>query len=252
MRRGFPPAAGRLAAIAVCLVVFALSGCIRHPSPPPPSRPGAPRPYKVMGRWYQPLNHSSGFTQKGIASWYGRQFHGRKTANGERYDMYAISAAHKTLPLGTWVRVHNLTNNRILDVRINDRGPFVRNRIIDLSYGAARKLGVVGPGTAPVEIVALGKAGKPRPDGRPTYRPVPYQQGTFTIQVGAFADRKNAEQFVRRLGQTYVNAHISRYDTGEAVLYRVRVGACHTLTRAEKYERYLVQNGFPDAFTVAE
>ena len=100
-------------------------------------KPATQKSYKVMGKWYHPVAQSDGFTQKGKASWYGKKFHGRKTANGERYDMYGLSAAHKTLPLGTWVRVNNRDNDRTLDVRLNDRGPFVRGRIIDLSYGAA-------------------------------------------------------------------------------------------------------------------
>jgi rare lipoprotein A len=112
--------------------------------------------------WYQPLPHARDFRQRGEASWYGRDFHGRQTASGEIYDMYAMTAAHKTLPLGTYVRVQNRDNNKTVDVRVNDRGPFVRGRIIDLSYTAAHKIGVVGPGTAAVEIAALGAATKPR------------------------------------------------------------------------------------------
>ncbi|MEA3231408.1 MAG: septal ring lytic transglycosylase RlpA family protein, partial [Thermodesulfobacteriota bacterium] len=161
-------------------------------------------------------------------------------------------AAHKTLPLDTWVRVHNLENGKSLDVRINDRGPFVRGRIIDLSYGAAKKIDLVGPGTARVKIIALGKAGKPQPDGHLTYQPVAYNRGNFTIQVGAFTDRYNAEQFVRTLDAAYVNAHMVTDKEGGEPYYRVRVGKCSTLTQAAEYENYLVKNGFPDAFTVAE
>jgi rare lipoprotein A len=237
---------------AVGFVGIAGSGCTRQSPPTRPSTPGSPKPYKVMGHWYQPLSDSNGFKQKGLASWYGKKFHGRKTSNGERYNMYGISAAHKTLPLGTWVRIRHLGNGRTLDVRINDRGPFVRGRIVDLSYGAARKLGIIGPGTARVEIVALGKAGPPQADGHPTYQSVDYQHGNFTIQVGAFADRQNAEQFVQQLDKTYLNAHITPYNDGQAVFYRVRVGKCHTLTQAAEYENHLAKNGFPDAFTVAE
>jgi len=257
MHRHDNPFSGRRALVLFLLMVFGLatagiSGCTRKTPPPRPSTPGAPKPYKVMGSWYQPLAHSDGFRQRGLASWYGKKFHGRKTANGELYNMYGVSAAHKTLPLGTWVRVRHLKNNRTLDVRINDRGPFVRGRIIDLSFGAAKKLGIVGPGTARVEIVALGKAGKPRPDGRPTYQPVAYDRGNFTIQVGAFTDRQNAEKFVRQLDKTYLNAHITTYDDGQTVFYRVRVGKCDTLAKAAEYENHLINHGFPDAFTVAE
>jgi rare lipoprotein A len=118
------------------------------------SRPNYPKPYKISGKWYQPLPYARGYRERGLASWYGKKFHGRKTANGETYNMYGISAAHKTLPLGTYVTVKNLDNGKTLVVRINDRGPFVKGRIIDLSYGAAKKLGVVGPGTARVDVLA--------------------------------------------------------------------------------------------------
>ena len=123
-------------------------------SPPPPAKPGHPKPYKVLGKWYQPLPHSDGFRQRGLASWYGRDFHGKKTSSGEIYNMHAMTAAHKTLPLGTYVRVYNLENKRSTLVRINDRGPFVRGRIIDLSYSAAKEVGIVGPGTARVSLRA--------------------------------------------------------------------------------------------------
>ncbi len=251
LRIGRAKTALRLFAM-IGFVVIVGSSCTRQSPPTRPSTPGSPKPYKVMGHWYQPLSDSDGFKQRGLASWYGKKFHGRSTSNGERYNMYGVSAAHKTLPLGTWVRIHNLGNGRTLDVRINDRGPFVRGRIIDLSYGAAKKLGIVGPGTARVEIVALGKAGPPQPDGRPTYQAVDYQRGNFTIQVGAFTERLNAEQFVRKLGKIYRNAHMVPYNDGQTVFYRVRVGTCHTLDQAAEYENYLVSHGFPDAFTVAE
>ena len=186
-----------------CLLAAALAalgGCATKTVPPPakPSpdvaRPSKPKPYKVLGQWYTPMADARGFQQRGIASWYGEDFHGRQTSNGETYDMYGISAAHKTLPLGTYVRVVNLDNNRSLDVRINDRGPFVHGRIIDLSYGAARKLGVVGPGTAPVEIVALGTPAPGTSPDKPGYLPVDYYSGNFTFQVGAFVDRANAQR----------------------------------------------------------
>ena len=168
--------------------------------------------------------------------------------------MHELTAAHTILPLGTWVRVHNLDNDRELDVRINDRGPFVRGRIIDLSYKAASTLGVVGPGTAPVEIVALGKsAGEPTgPSGKRQYIPVPYDQGPFTVQVGAFLDRRNADRLKQRLNESYPNAHVVTFDGGTAVYYRVRVGRYTSLEAVTNFERTLVQNGFRDAMVVAE
>jgi rare lipoprotein A len=191
------------------------------------------------------------FRQQGIASWYGKEFHGRKTSNGETYDMYGLSAAHKTLPLGTWVKVRNLENGRRLDLRINDRGPFVRGRVIDLSYGAAKKLGVVGPGTAKVEVVALGirKADASRGE---RYTPVDYYSGEFTFQVGAFAQRRNAERLRDQLKLRYANAHIEPFVNGEEIFYRVRVGRCTTLEEAAEFEAQLVGAGYGQAFIVAE
>jgi len=255
-----PSSVCRTVFICFCGFLFLwASGCstaspVKRTETPPQKKPGYPKPYKVLGKWYQPLPDAVGFRQRGLASWYGRKFHGRKTSNGETYNMYAISAAHKTLPLGTYVRVKNLNNQRRLDVRINDRGPFVRGRIIDLSYKAAKVLGVAGPGTAPVEIVALGAAVNPAGErGTPRqYVPVDYYSGNFTFQVGAFTERRNAERLKRKLALTYKNAHITVYDRGDQIFYRVRVGRSKTLAKAEEYETMLIQSGFRDAFTVAE
>lgn len=131
------------------------------------------KPYRINGVTYYPLQSSEGYRRKGIASWYGSDFHGKKTANGEIYNMYAMTAAHPTLPLPTWVRVTNLENGRNILVRVNDRGPFLRGRLIDLSYTAASKLGMAEQGTAPVLVEALPSdgsimraSGKPAPDYR--------------------------------------------------------------------------------------
>ena len=204
----------------------------------------------MLGNWYKPIPHADGFSQRGVASWYGKKFHGRKTSSGEVYNMYAMTAAHKTLPLGTWVRVRNLENGRQIDVRINDRGPFVHGRIIDLSYTGAKKLGLVGPGTANVEVVALGE--RRQTAAGEAYVPVDFYSGTFTFQVGAFSNRDNAERLRDRLNQTFTNAHVVPYDRGDAIFYRVRVGSCNDLAAADRYERQLAENGYPDAFIVAE
>jgi rare lipoprotein A len=219
-------------------------------TPPPPSKPGYPKPYRALGKWYQPLPHSVGFRQRGTASWYGRDFHGKRTSSGESYDMYAMTAAHKTLPLGTLVQVKNLANRRSVAVRINDRGPFVRGRIIDLSYAAADKIDMIGPGTAPVEIEAVahpvaGRSGS-------TVVPVDYFSGNFTFQVGAFTDRRNAERLRQELEKGHQNAHITVFDRGDQIFYRVRVGRCASLEEAIAYEKRLIENGYPDTFTVAE
>ena len=119
------------------------------------SRSGNPESYEVDGREYRVLETSEGFRETGIASWYGRDFHGRRTSSGEPYDMYQMTAAHKALPLPTYVRVTNLENGRSVVLRVNDRGPFIEGRVIDVSYVAAQRLGMVGSGTARVEVVAL-------------------------------------------------------------------------------------------------
>lgn len=126
------------------------------PKDVPRSRYGNPESYEVLGQRYHVMSDASGFHQRGIASWYGRKFHGQRTSSGEPYDMYAMTAAHKTLPLPSWVEVTNLDNGRKAVVKVNDRGPFAKGRIIDLSYAAATKLGVVSPGTAPVSIRVVG------------------------------------------------------------------------------------------------
>ena len=238
----------------ICLVIAlaALAGCGTVETSRPAGEP-APRPYKVNGQWYQPRFHAHGFRQKGIASWYGEKFHGRKTSNGETYDMYGISAAHKTLPFNTVVRVHNLDNGKRIDVRINDRGPFVRRRIIDLSYGAAKQLGLVGPGTARVEIVALGAVRGPKELQKQNraYVPVDYEQGVFTFQVGAFRDRNNAEKLRTKLDESYQNAHITTYESPDGVFYRVRVGRFTSLDQARRGEEILIRDGY-EPLIVAE
>jgi rare lipoprotein A len=130
------------------LTAALLTGCAGGPK-----RSG--KSYVINGKRYHILASSDGYKEKGLASWYGNPFHGRKTASGEVYNMHEISAAHKTLPLHTWVEVRNLKNNKKIILRINDRGPFVDGRIIDLSQAAAKKLGVYMPGTAPVLVIAL-------------------------------------------------------------------------------------------------
>ena len=238
--------------LAVVVLSYLFIGCTTTYEPPPKRPAGHPKPYKVFGKWYQPLPDSKGFRQRGIASWYGKDFHGKKTSNGERYDMYAMTAAHKTLPLGTYVRVYNRENNRQVDVRINDRGPFVRGRIIDLSYSAAREIGIVGPGTARVEVVALGTPVSTDGGGGRSYVQGDYYSGNFTYQVGAFANRDNAERLKRTLDQKYRNAHITVFDRGDQVFYRVRVGKFNNLEEAVRHELILIEDGYTDAILIAE
>lgn len=166
--------------------------------------------------------------------------------------MHAMTAAHKTLPLGTQVRVRNLSNGKSVELRINDRGPFVRGRVIDLSYKAAQKLAVVGPGTAKVEVVALTRAQRPSDPQAAAPKPVDFYSGLFTFQVGAFEDRANAQRLVTELDQKYKHAHIAPYDDGSRTLYRVRVGRITDLNIAVRYEQILMEDGYPHVFTVAE
>jgi rare lipoprotein A len=229
----------------LALFIFLLNSC----STRPPIIPGYPKPYKVLGRWYQPAPDSKGFHEHGVASWYGDDFHGEKTSSGEIYDMYDMTAAHKTLPLGTRVKVLNLNNNREIEVRVNDRGPFVEGRIIDLSYEAAKRIGLVGNGTAPVEIAAIAQEIKP---GAGPVVPVDYNSGNFTFQVGAFIDKSNAERLKTKLDEKYENAHIMIYERGDRIFYRVRVGRCQKLDNTAKFAEVLKKDGYTDVFTVAE
>jgi rare lipoprotein A len=236
-----------------CLLAVYVLGCARDV--PPPKKPAHyPKPYRVFGKWYQPIPDATGFRQDGIASWYGADFHGRKTSNGEIYNMYAMTAAHKTLPLGTHVRVRNLSNHREIEVRINDRGPFVRGRVIDLSYTAAKKIGIVGPGTAPVEVVALGVAAPAgKQEGSPqAFAPIDVYTGKFTIQVGAFSLKENADRLKQRLEQKHENVQVIPFDKEGVTFYRIRVGKFTDLKKAEATETALVNGGFSDAFVIAE
>ncbi|MDP4978656.1 MAG: septal ring lytic transglycosylase RlpA family protein, partial [Desulfobacterales bacterium] len=249
----------RLFGVGLCLVAipFFFSSCT-NVAPRPRAGTTAPqpkqsKPYQIDGVWYYPQADANGFRQSGLASWYGDPFHGRKTANGETYNMHGISAAHKTLPFNTVVNVRNLDNGRDIRVRINDRGPFVRNRVIDLSYGAARQIGLVGPGTARVELIALGAVTDANESvtANRTYAPVDYNSGKFTFQVGAFRDRGNAERLKLKLGSAYKNAHICTFDAGDGLYYRVRVGEFASLEEARKGEEILLRDGYP-ALVVAE
>ncbi|NBC23433.1 MAG: septal ring lytic transglycosylase RlpA family protein [Gammaproteobacteria bacterium] len=217
------------------------------PAPEPRSRYGNPDSYEVFGKRYHVMDTAEGYRERGVASWYGTKFHGRRTSSGEPYDMHAFTAAHKTLPLPTWVEVTNLRNRRSILVRVNDRGPFVANRIIDLSYAAARELDIVGDGTGLVEVRALtfGEAAGgdrmtaaapaqapaetlPPADDTAPPQPAGGQTGdapVLYVQVGAFSERANAERMhARLLAEDFSDAFIFEDVTEERRLYRVRVG----------------------------
>ena len=213
------------------------------------------KPYEVHGVRYYPLPDSEGFTQVGEASWYGGKFHGRRTSSGEIFDMHKDSAAHKTLPLDTYVKVVNLSNNRQIIVRINDRGPFMKGRIIDLSYAAAKKIGLVGPGVAKVKIAALGKkVGELKTPGgvKPVVEIGDLDRGVFTVQVGAFKDKINAFGLAERLKVIFDHVEVTVYDDKErGTLHRVRVSKSSTLTKAGEVEKRLKSMGFEGAFVVS-
>ena len=195
---------------------------------------GHQKPYVVNGKRYDPIRNHTGFVEEGIASWYGKKFHGRKTINGEIYDMYAMTAAHKTLPMGVYVRVTNKITGEQTVVRINDRGPFIAGRIIDLSYTAARKVSVDGPGTAPVRIEALGYRADGSSSGQVTYtQPKSYDIGTFAVQVGAFSVRSNAERLAAEMRAKYGFARINEGWVDGKRFYRVWVGNFPSLEVAE-------------------
>jgi len=211
------------------------------PRPEPKSRYGNGPNYEVLGKSYTVMPSGSGYKERGVASWYGKKFHGRLTSNREPYNMYAMTAAHKTLPLPTYVQVRNLRNNRIVVVRVNDRGPFVHNRVIDLSYAAALKLDMVRDGTSLVEVTAITFDDPPGdrpvrivepvepPAPATTPAPVPEQKSQklneIYVQVGAFGDRANAERRQSALisggiGDVFVFAD----EAASPPLYRVRIG----------------------------
>lgn len=163
-----------------------------------------------------------GFVERGMASWYGPGFHGNKTANGERYDMYALTAAHRTLPLGSVAVVHSLTSGHHVKVRINDRGPFAKGRILDLSLAGARALGMTGNGTDRVELRVVGY--EPRPEG----------MGVLRIQVGSFEDIHNARALIARLQHDFADGRIIQVDLPEGRRYRVRIGRFLFESEAQK------------------
>ncbi len=270
--------AARLLAISISVAATALiSGCFSGPPPrerPPPiepSLPPAPVPpppanvdlipdavpkfeprsphgnppfYDVLGRRYFVLGKADGYLERGVASWYGPTFHGERTSNGEAYDMYGMTAAHKTLPLPCYARVTNLKNGRSIVVRINDRGPFVSNRLIDLSYTAAAKLDMIREGTTLVEIRTL-TPGEPDTLVRTDEAPPP----ALFMQVGAFSDERNASRAVERLRTAgLANAFVVPPAAGSSIsLYRVRVGPVTSVAAFDQLAARLAPLGFKDA-----
>lgn len=235
--------------VLIILAVSLTSGCTtKKPLPPVTDK----TVYEVDGQIYHPMNSADGFREQGVASWYGNPFHGEKTANSEVYSMYAMTAAHKTLPFGTMLAVKNTENNKTTIVRVNDRGPYCRDRIIDLSYNAAQEIGMVPKGTAPVEIVALGKDEDVIHKLEGKARENLYFTGDFTVQAGSFGEKANAERVKASLESVVQNVQISPLATQDGrTLYRVRVGRFTSLQEAQKIEQQLINNGFKNIYTVA-
>jgi len=222
----------------------------------PEAREGRPpNSYSVNGVSYYPLPSEEGFVQEGMASWYGKEFHGKKAATGEIFNMYDKTAAHKTLPFGTYVKVENLSNLREVIVRINDRGPFVKGRIIDLSHSAAREIGLVGPGVARVRVVALSReVGKIRSGNshKPLVEAKDFNKGKFTVQVGAFESEDNAGSLAKRLRVIFDHVTITTYVAYEGkTFYRVRVSVSEDLIGASNIVKKLEHLGFSETFIVA-
>jgi rare lipoprotein A len=203
------------------------------PKHEPLSRYGNPASYMVYGKRYYTLPSSKGYREVGLASWYGTKFHGKRTSSGEPYDLYGMTAAHKTLPLPTYVEVTNLDNNRSVIVKVNDRGPFHEERLIDLSYTAAVKLGVIGNGTGRVEVRAIDSGTPVTASGTVpavapvTAQPVSFPEGTVMyLQVGAFSSRENAERLQENiLAREDIKAVRVVEAPGEnGTFYKVQVG----------------------------
>jgi rare lipoprotein A len=212
----------------------------------PRTRAGNPPSYTVLGRTYKVRADSAGYHQRGVASWYGSKFHGKSTSNGERYDMYAMTAAHKTLPIPSYVEVTNLLNGRRVVLRVNDRGPFVDDRIIDLSYVAAAKLDMLKIGTAPVEVRAVGP-GDTLPG--PSYA----KPATVWIQAGAFTVWDNAERLRARLDRSDVgDVRIETAQVNGRQFYKVRLGPVASTAEADRVARALAGHGIPEPLFIVD
>ncbi len=213
------------------------------PEPETPVRtaePATQRQYTVLGQTFTPLSTHEGYREEGIASWYGPKFHGRKTSNGEIFNMYEMTAAHRILPMNTKVRVTSLENGKVINLRINDRGPFLKDRIIDLSFAAARKIDMIGPGTAMVRVEAVGSVSKAQ------------MLGSFYVQVGSFSSRDNALKLMEEMQKTgYRETRLQEYSRNSELLWRVQAGKFNNLLAAESAHSKLL-NEIPGAFIIAD
>ena len=287
--------------LSVCLLLLVLCisfGCgskkVSGPSTSPSSKSNVPRkpggkpkngripatqrPYEINGITYHPIPSAQGYAEQGLSSWYGEPFHGRKTSNGEIYDMYGDTADHKTLPMHTVLLVKNLENGKSTVVRINDRGPFVQERILDLTYAKAKELNIVGKGTAKVEIIAMAEDEEPptavastppmkspqkpatattKPTAvkvKPPHVKAPtkdFDKGNFYVQVGAFVKIENARLLAKAFAKRGRDVIIQQYPAAGMNLYRVMIFASTSLAEAKNYQQQMVTEGFRYALLLA-
>jgi rare lipoprotein A len=214
-------------------------------------RPRTQESYVINNKRYYPIPSAEGYSQKGLASWYGGKFHGRRTSSGEIYNKYSMTAAHKTLPMNTMLLVKNLENGKKIVVRINDRGPFVRGRIVDLSYKSAKELGIVKEGIARVKATALGEEAVIKWGESPTLVYQDLSVGEFYVQIGAFAQKTNAAKLQKRFTDAGHTTVTVKFFGPESILYRVQVYAGKTLTKARRAENSLLKHGYVGAFAIA-
>lgn len=244
MRRGLSVIAIMCVALAGCATVTPVT-----PTPGAAARTGSSEagpegnktPYVVMGKTYKVLSSSLGYLKIGIASWYGKKFQGRLTSDGEVFNMYHLTAAHRTLPLPTIVRITNLDNGRKAIVRVNDRGPFHRDRLIDVSYATARKLGFANKGTAPVVVEAINRINYPDLARRPVHHE------SFYLQMGAFSRLEGARARLKRIQRVISSTRFSDVDVRilqseldkHTVLHKVWLGPIRTVTERDKLARLM-------------
>lgn len=269
------------------VLILLVAGCAGQPGkdgPPrrgsaiPPDLPPDPVPrkesrshygngpvYEVLGQSYQVMKTSYGYQETGVASWYGKKFHGRLTSNQEPYDMYAMTAAHKSLPLPTYVRVRNLSNNKSVIVRVNDRGPFVDNRVIDLSYSAAIRLDMIKTGTSLVEVTAISFDKPPQQPVVVASAPIERQaekaesppaagrESTVYVQVGAFGDAENARRRFALLRSGGIgDAFVLEDNSTSPALYRIRIGPIADVLQYDNLVAQLQNLGISETHLVTE
>lgn len=228
------------------------------PRAEPYSRYGNPESYVVFGKRYYTRSDSKDYKERGIASWYGSKFHGRRTSSGEIYDLYKMTAAHRSLPLPTYARVTNLRNGRSIIVKINDRGPFHNNRIIDLSYVAAAKLGILEHGTGLVEVEAIDTSAPQPATTRMAEQAAPETPPATSdtlmyLQVGAFSQRDNADRLRSRLQTANVgDIHVVEGNGSSGTFFRVRVGPLASVDEADRVANSLASEGISETRVIID